>query len=204
VSEVASWAPPEVSGPVIGRRRRREDLQLIEREAWDAGHIAGREAGLAAVRAEHQRLNDELRERVQRLDAVFELLSRPLQDLDDSVYDSLAEVVEAIVRQLVRRELKLHPEQIIGVVRMAVGELPLSAREVRVHLHPEDAAVLREKLPEPANDRAWLIFEDPVLSRGGCRVSSESSTVDARLETRIGSAVALALGEARGGDAVNA
>lgn len=197
MSEFAAWSPPEADGPVVGRRRRREDLQLIEREAWDAGYASGRDAGLLAVRAEQQRVNEELRERVQRFGAMLELMARPLKDLDDDVYDSLATVVDAIVRQLMRREIKSSPEQIIGVVRTAVGELPTTARDVRVHLHPEDAAVLREKLVEPASDRAWRIVEDPVLTRGGCRVSSENSTVDARLESRIGAAVALALGEAR-------
>lgn len=193
--KVASWEPPQVDGPVVGRRR--EDLQLIEREAWDTGYAAGRDAGLAAARAEQQRMNDELRDRARRLGHILDLMAKPLQSLDDSVYDSLAAVVDAIVRQLMRRELKTAPDQIIGVVRSAVGELPMAARDVRVHLHPEDAAVLREKLVEPASDRAWCIVEDPVLSRGGCRVSSENSTVDARLEARIGAAVALAFGEAR-------
>ena len=199
MSDVAipSWAPPQVDGPVVGRQRRREDLQLIEREAWDAGHAAGREAGFNAMRAEQQRLNDELLERTRRFGHILDLLAKPLQELDDSVCESLAAVVEAIVRQLMRRELKTGPEQIIGVVRTAVAELPMAARDVRVHLHPDDAALLREKLVEPASDRAWRVVEDPVLTRGGCRVSSENSTIDARLEARIGAAVALVLGEAR-------
>jgi flagellar assembly protein FliH len=181
----------------MGRRRRREDLQLIEREAWDAGFAAGREAGLLAVRTEQQRVQEELRERAQRFGAMLDLMARPLKELDEHVYESLAAVVDAIVRQLMRREIRTNPEQIVGVVRAAVGELPTAARDVRVHLHPEDAAVLREKLAEPASERAWRIVEDPVLTRGGCRVTSENSTVDVRLEARIGTAVALALGEAR-------
>jgi flagellar assembly protein FliH len=197
VSELASWALPEVSGPVVGRRRQREDLQLIEREAWDAGYAAGREAGAAAIRSEQQQGLEALQERVQRFAGLLDLMARPLDELDESVFEGLRVVVEAIVRQLMRRELKTGPEQIVGVVRAAVSELPLAAREVRVHVHPDDAAVLRAQLAEPTSDRAWRIVEDPVLTRGGCRVSSENSTIDARLEARIGAAVALALGDAR-------
>lgn len=193
----ASWSPPQVDGPVVGRSRRREELQLIEREAWDVGFAAGRDAGFKAVRAEQQRLTDDLHERARRIGHILDLLARPLQELDDSVYEGVGAVVEAIVRQLMRRELKTGPEQIIGVVRTAVAELPMSARDVRVHLHPDDAALLREKLAEPASDRAWQVVEDPVLTRGGCRVSSENSTIDARLESRIGAAVAMVLGESR-------
>lgn len=197
VVPMASWSLPRADGPIVGQHRRREDLQLIEREAWDAGYAAGRSAGLAAAQAEQQRLGDELRDSVQRFDHFIDLLAKPLQELDASVIDSLGVVIESIVRQLIRRELKTAPEQIVGVVRAAVAELPLTARDVRVHLHPDDAAVLREKLVEPSSDRAWRVVEDPVLARGGCHVSSENSTVDARLEVRIGAAVALVLGEAR-------
>jgi flagellar assembly protein FliH len=39
--------------------------------------------------------------------------------------------------------------------------------------------------------------EDPVMSRGGCRVSTETAQIDARLETRIGSVVSALLGDER-------
>jgi flagellar assembly protein FliH len=73
----------------------------------------------------------------------------------------------------------------------------LTAREVRVHLHPEDARLVRSRLADAGGERAWSIAEDPIISRGGCRVSSENSTIDAQLEQRIGSAIATALGDSR-------
>jgi len=36
-----------------------------------------------------------------------------------------------------------------------------------------------------------------VLSRGGCRVTTENSTIDARVEQRLGSAIAAVLGDDR-------
>jgi flagellar assembly protein FliH len=103
----------------------------------------------------------------------------------------------AIARALIRRELKTQPGQIVAVIRETVALLPASAREVRVHLHPEDAALVRESLAETTMDRAWAIAEDPVLSRGGCRVTSDNSTIDARVEARLGAAIAAALGDER-------
>ena len=52
----------------------------------------------------------------------------------------------ALARQIVRRELKTDPTQIIGIIREAIGALPVAARDVRVHLHPEDAAVCASTL----------------------------------------------------------
>lgn len=66
-----------------------------------------------------------------------------------------------------------------------------------MHLHPEDAALVRERLASPQAERAWSIIEDPVLGRGGCRVTAENSEIDARLETRVAAAIAQLLGEER-------
>jgi len=69
---------------------------------------------------------------------------------------------------------------------------------VRVHLHPEDAKLVRTRLAEATSERAWTITEDPILTQGGCRVTSEDSTIDAQVEQRIGAAIAAVLGDERG------
>jgi flagellar assembly protein FliH len=68
---------------------------------------------------------------------------------------------------------------------------------VRVHLHPEDAAAIAERLASAGQERAWSVVEDPTLSRGGCLVRSENSQIDARLESRVNAIVSSMLGEER-------
>lgn len=192
-----AWVPPEVNGPLIGRSRRVDDLNTIEREAWDAGFGAGREAGAAAARKEQQAQLTELECRVQRLGTILEFMARPLRELDAEVERQLVLLAGAIARQVVRREIRLDPGQIVAVIRETVALLPATTRDVRVYLHPDDAALVRERLREPGADAAWSIVEDPVLSRGGCRVTSENSTIDARIEQRLGAAIAAVLGDDR-------
>jgi flagellar assembly protein FliH len=86
---------------------------------------------------------------------------------------------------------------VIAIVRETVALLPATARDVRVHLHPEDASVVREKLATPSADHAWSIVEDPIMPRGGCRVTTDTAHIDARLETRIQGIMAAILGEER-------
>ena len=193
----AVWELPQINGPVLARNRRIADLQGIEREAWDKGHAQGREAGIAAVRSEAQAASQELDRRVQNLGAILDFMSKPIAALDREVQRQLASLAGAIARQIVRRELKTHPDEIVAVIRETVALLPMTAREVRVHLNPEDAKLVRSRLTEASGDRAWSIAEDPIISRGGCRVSSESSTIDAQLEQRLGAAIAAALGDTR-------
>jgi flagellar assembly protein FliH len=190
------WILPQVSGPTFGRGRA-EDIKMLERDAFEQGFNSGREAGLIAVQAEHQRELDALRERVTRLDAILEAVGEPVKDLEDDFHRELATLSGAIARQLVRRELRHQPDQIIAVIRETLGLLPGAARDVRIQLHPEDAALVRERLVEPGARRAWTIVEDPVITRGGCRVTAGNSSIDAQLETRIGAAIAAALGDER-------
>jgi flagellar assembly protein FliH len=126
-----------------------------------------------------------------------------LKDVDAQVEEQLLTLSLTIARQLVRRELKTDPAQVIAIIRETVALLPAAARDVRVHLHPEDAAVVRERLATPNAERAWSIIEDPVMTRGGCRVATETALIDARLETRINTVVSALLGDqrARGGEA---
>jgi flagellar assembly protein FliH len=200
MSAVSRWDLPQVSGQAVqGRRGGRTvgELEDVERRAYDEAFAKGREAGLAAARGEMQPQIDKLKNQVARLDAVLGTLSRPLQEMDAQVEDQLVHLALTVARQLVRRELRIDPAQVIAIIRETVALLPATTRDVRVHLHPEDAAIVREKLATPTADRAWSIVEDPVMTRGGCRVTTDTAQIDARLETRINSLITELLGEQR-------
>lgn len=201
MSEVKRWSLPEVGGPVIGRGR--EDKQGggrtvdVLREALQESEARGYRAGLAKAQAESQVSLDALSARVKQLDSILQLLGLPLAQLDASIEKELLHLALAVGKQLARRELRIDPAQVIGIIRESLSQLPATARDVRVHLHPEDAATVRERLAEPTSERAWKIVEDPTLTRGGCMVRTETSQIDVRLESRVSAVIANALGEER-------
>jgi flagellar assembly protein FliH len=194
---VAAWVLPPVDGPVVGAHRRRADLDAIERQAWEEGFEAGRNMGVEAGQQQIATLIGEQRQRLDRFTSLCALQSAPLAELDDDVVQQMAVLASAIARQVVRRELNTQPEQIIFVVRETLALLPGTARNVRVFLHPEDAALVTARLAETQTERAWTLVEDPMLSRGGCRIQSENSSIDARVEARLAAAIAAALGDTR-------
>ena len=51
----AVWELPPIDGPVITRRRRYADLDLVEREAWDQGFAEGRAKWHCASRSNARR-----------------------------------------------------------------------------------------------------------------------------------------------------
>jgi flagellar assembly protein FliH len=187
------WAAPDVGKGASGPKSSMPtvsglaDLQAeAYKEAFEQGLAEGREAG-----------RGELRAQVEKLEGMFYDLTKPFKELDDEVERELLTLAMALARQIVRRELKADPSHIIGIIREAIAALPVAAREVRVHLHPEDAAVVREHLAPTESERAWQIVEDPVMARGGCRVSTTTSRVDARLETRLGAILSELMGTER-------
>jgi flagellar assembly protein FliH len=194
--KVQSWSAPSI-GAAGAARRLPQELQGDERRAWHDAEVAGRAAGLEAARAEIEARVRQLDSTASRLELVLQTLSRPLGHLDDAVHEQIVMLAVVLARGLLRRELRAEPTQIIGIVRDTVALLPASARGVRVLLHPEDAALVREKLSTAGPEQAWSIVDDPVLSRGDCRVHTDYAQIDARLEIRLTEALTLLLGDER-------
>jgi flagellar assembly protein FliH len=170
-----------------------EEIERIQREAWEEAYARGREEGLA------QGLT-EARQQAKRLADALDVLAEPLRELDERVMEEMVAMTIAIARQLVRRELRTDPGQIVGVVQQAVSALPVAAQRVRVTLHPEDAATVREVLSEDGRLAVWEIIEDPTLTRGGCRVETEHSRIDASVERRLTAIAAELLAGERASD----
>jgi flagellar assembly protein FliH len=199
MTDVRAWNAPLINGRALSpaRMNSAEDLQGPERQAWVDAEAAGRAAGLAAAQRQIDARMRQLDEATGALSAALQALARPLAHVDEEVHGQVVELAIAIARGLLRRELRADPAQIIGIVRETVALLPAAARGVRVLLHPEDAALLREKLPAGGPDQAWSIIDDPALSRGDCRVHTEYAQVDARVETRLKATLAALLGDER-------
>jgi len=190
-----SWNPPSINGPRANRRTKPtlSELEDVERAAWDEAYAKGLEAGRVAGEAEIRKRFEQ----VANIESILNALAKPLQQLDKEVEAQLVTLAFTIAKHVVRRELRLDPSQVIAIVRETVNLLPLAQRNARVHLHPDDARLLRERLAEPQSERAWSIVEDPVMARGGCRVSSDTSQIDARLETRLAAIFSHLMGEER-------
>lgn len=195
----APWVLPSVRGPVVGRQGggSAAALEAEHRQAWKAGFDDGRREGLAAAGKEVDARQRELESRIAAIEQLLVSLSRPLDRLDEAAAAELARLAFATGSQLARRELRQDPSQVIAIIRECTQLLPASARHVRVHLHPADAAIVRERLAQPAAERAWTLVEDPVMARGGCRVSSESSQIDGRFDSRVAGVMAAILGDER-------
>jgi len=171
-----------------------EQIERIQnqayKEAYEAGFAKGREEGMTSGK-------DEISRNGQLLDDLLQSLSQPFAQLDEDVTQQLVSLSVAIARQLVRRELKIDAAQIVGVVQEAVVLLPVGSRNVKVCLHPDDLRGMHDALTSMETGRSWELVDDPGLSRGDCRILTDTSRIDATLEKRLTAIASRLLGGER-------
>ena len=176
-----------------GKLPTAKDIETIQQQAYEESYQKGYQEGMESARA-------ELSELGKRLRGILDSLAEPLQSLDELIEQQLLELSLAIARQIIRREINIDPSQIVAVVREAVKVLPAASNEVTLHLHPDDAAVLRNVTSEDERANAWHVVEDPAVAQGGCEVFTKSSHIDATLDHQIARVAASIFGGHRSGD----
>jgi len=181
--DLVTWEAPDVAAQDARRQDPEAELEALRGQVRDQAYQEGHAAGIASARHEIDALRDAL-------NTTLDSLARPFDDLEHEVEEQLLALVQAVSRQLVRRELRSEPGEVVGLIRAALEALPVGSREVTVRLNPEDAILVGDLLGTDSATTPWLIQSDPLLERGGCEVVSESSRIDGRLETRLGRVIA--------------
>ncbi len=190
-SELVAWEAPEVRDPTeISREELEAELVTLREKARNQGYAEGHAAGLAAAETEVNTMKAALA-------TTLNALARPMEHLDHCVEEEMLALVRAITQQLVRRELRLDPGEVVGVIRAGLNALPVASQDVVVRLHPEDARLVQGLLNSGDDGRPGKIQSDPVLERGGCQITSAASQIDGRLETRLGRVIAELLDDER-------
>lgn len=196
-----------------------EQIEAVQKQAYDEAYAQGKKEGYAQGYHEGfqegmQQGREEgrkqgyaeqvgvLQQQAQTFEALLQTLTQPLQQLDARVEQALVKLALGVAAQLVRRELKTDPGQVVAVIREAIAALPLAAQHVQLHLHPEDAALVRQLLNLDQRHLEWEILEDPLITRGGCLVTTDVSRIDATVENRLAAVIANVLGGEREADHV--
>jgi len=186
-----SWIAPSVgdkAGDSGNSLLTASQIEAVQKEAYDEAYEVGLKEGMAAGQK-------QIQEQVNRLQSMMTSLSQPFSELDSQVDEEIVVLVQSLVRQMVRREAKQDPGQIMAVIREAISSLPVASRTLQLRLHPDDAAMVQEFYKKGDQDIAWDIAEDPLISRGGCKIITSVTEVDATLETRLSQLFAQVFGE---------
>lgn len=180
--QLTRWQAPDV-GSVAREGHSDAELEAIEQQARAKGYEVGRWEGLEAG---HQ----TLQENAQRLAHLYEEAAHPFRQISENVECELAKLAAAIAKEIIRQELKTEPALILETVNQACSVLSAAARDVDVHLHPDDVAIVKDGLKDDPPAQHWRIIEDRNLTRGDCQINSSAEFIDATLQTRIDALVA--------------
>lgn len=207
ITGIRAWQAPIVEGPITGKNDAPgkpptvKQMQILQKDAHDEAFASGRKEGLEKGYVEgKQQAQAQLNAHIEMFQRLMSQLAAPLQELDDDVEKNIVALTIQIARHLVRREMKLEPGEIVAVVREALAALPVSATRPRIYLHPEDADVVRSALSIADDENSWRIEEDLLMTRGDCRVETESSLIDASVDARLSAISAKLLGGKRDSD----
>jgi flagellar assembly protein FliH len=203
----ATWRPhafDDAAAPAHGVRSPKHDAQRAAGDqaalqgARQAGYQDGYRDGLVALESFKQAFAAQMSAQLGTLVAAFDA---EFAQLEAQIADSVAASATALARQVVRSELATRPEFVATVAAQAVEAVLLSARHIRVHVHPDDLALVKQGAADALAARGARLMADAAVSRGGCRIESDIGRIDAGIETRWAQAAAtlgqsLALGTA--------
>jgi flagellar assembly protein FliH len=195
---VEKWRAPvmEADPSRVMRHREEEGASIPTVDDIDQWRQQAEEEGFQQGLIRAQQEAEELQRRLLQLIDFFE---HPLQSLNEDIEHQLTQLAVTLAQQLVRRELKVEPGEIIGLIRDSVQLLPANTRNISILLNPEDARLVRNALSMENSDEehSWTLVEDPMITRGGCQINAPPSSINATLENRLSELAASVLGGER-------
>ena len=178
-AEPAAGTPAQVESPADSAEDILRMGEQARQQAHQAGYAAGKAEGLAAGQAQAEAMG---REEALRVAQTLESLERCIGELNQAVADDLLALSIEVARQLVRQTIAVKPEVLLGVIREALAQLPLL--HAAIHLHPEDASLVRLRAGDQFAHAGHRIHEDPKLKRGDVIIEAGGSHLDASLAAR--------------------
>lgn len=193
----SKWSLPKMARQVAqaepSAAQQAQQAAQVQAAELDALRAQAREEGFQQGLME---ANDQLAAAMGRWTQAVDRLAAPLHQVDEEMELQLLQLTAAIARQVLRREIELDPEMIIGVLRDALASLPVSAKDVSVSLHPDDAQLIRERGLHSENSD-WTLQESASLQRGDCEIQSPLTYIDERVNSRLNKVVAELIGDRR-------
>ncbi|MDC8786365.1 FliH/SctL family protein [Roseateles koreensis] len=184
--------PPAAAPATAPAAPPEPDVSELLHEARQSGYQDGYRDGMAALDAFKQSFAKQMATQIGSLVKNFDA---DLLALEGDMAQALARCAVELARQVVRSEITQRPEHIAKVAHDAVEALQLSAKHVRVRVNPADYPLVMDGAGEELRAREAQLLPDPDVARGGCKVDSDISSVDASLAARWQQAAA-AMGQA--------
>ena len=136
----------------------------------------------------------------RRLLELIDFFEHPLQALNEDIEHQLTQLAVTLAQQLVRRELKVEPGEIVGLIR---DSRAAAAGQCAQYLDPaasRGCRLVRERAVAGFGDEEHQLEAgrgSDDYTRGGCEIKAPPSAINATLENRLSALAASVLGGER-------
>lgn len=157
-----------------------EEIQAVIDKAYAEGHDSGFKDGYSKGKSLAQSENADEKHALETLAQKFSaaIIAKNVEICDDVLNLSLA-----IAKSMIQSEIKINPDVIKAIIRQATKKF-IDATELKLSVHPDDAAVVRQYLQDQLSAMQWQLLESPEIDRGGCIVEAAHNAIDASNEVR--------------------
>jgi flagellar assembly protein FliH len=182
-------SPEETQSPLTGEKTVTDkppeptvDLDELRETAFQEGFAQGRREGMAQADSDFGSALAALQQISEQLSAIRETILKNSKS-------ELVELVFALAEKIIRHSVREQDQTILATVEEALNQAVRSS-EFAVYLHPDDMAVIKERAPEFIASLNGLeqiaVKSDAAVEQGGCRIESETCTVDATVASQLG------------------
>jgi flagellar assembly protein FliH len=176
----------------------KRDSEEIRRRAYEEGRNEGLREGLSHAAADIEKKAAQLADgmALEKLQTTFPALQSAgeamVHERDRwlSRWESTAvELAVAIAEKILHREIELHPDVSVELVRETL-DLAAGSSRLELRMHPDDVTLLGPHADEVVRAASRCgeveISGDASIARGGCVIETQHGTIDAQLETQLG------------------
>lgn len=131
------------------------------------------------------------------LNDILLALEHQCKELDEEILQKSVEICIAVAKQIIRRELSIDSGQIVSAVKQAIDLIPRDGQQVNIYINPKDSEHLENLFAQNGNANKYNIVQDPTITVGGCRATTDFSLVDLTIEKQVAMIAAQIFGDQR-------
>lgn len=163
----------------------KQGLEKGQTEGHAKGLDQGKQEGLAAGQS-------EIAAEVKNLSSLMSQFEHPQAQLNQQVQDSLLNVITAVSRTVIHRELQTDSSQVQALLKEGLNQLENTREQVEISVNPVDLLHVENAAEEAG--ATWKIAADESILPGGLKIKSGPSLVDLTSEYRFQQAILNLLG----------
>jgi flagellar assembly protein FliH len=162
-------------------RQAQNKAAEIEKEAYEKGFQEGEKSG----KDTGEKMSDAmLKQYSVRLEELALLRKQILANMDREVVRLTLE----IAKKVIKREVTIDEELILTMVKVALNRLS-EQTAATIRLNPRDYHTMMAQQSSRSvlgsGNEGIKMMEDPLISRGGCLIETESGIIDSRIEEQL-------------------